>query len=51
MAKKHEALSTKVEAMEIERNAAALELEKLESKYEQQMGHRYDSECMERSRV
>ncbi|EEQ98343.1 Intraflagellar transport, putative [Perkinsus marinus ATCC 50983] len=41
VAKKHEALSTKVEAMEIERNAAALELEKLESKYEQQMGHRY----------
>ncbi|EER13145.1 merozoite surface protein, putative [Perkinsus marinus ATCC 50983] len=41
VAKKHEALSTKVEAMEIERNAAALELEQLESKYEQQMGHRY----------
>ncbi|KAF4686802.1 hypothetical protein FOZ62_010227 [Perkinsus olseni] len=41
LAKKHEALSKKVEAIETERNSAAFELEQLEADYEQRMGHRY----------
>ncbi|KAF4731778.1 hypothetical protein FOZ62_010794, partial [Perkinsus olseni] len=41
LAKKQEALSKKVEAIETERNSAAFELEQLEADYEQRMGHRY----------
>ncbi|KAF4675879.1 hypothetical protein FOL47_007120 [Perkinsus chesapeaki] len=41
VAKKHEALSKRVEAIEVERNSAAFELEQLEADYEQRTGHRY----------